>query len=252
MAIPSVIQGTVETENGKVFELDSPKGSAWLESIDSFRYEPTGANKPYTVRHEASGYWYGCRKIAGKVRKKYIGKTSEVNTAKLEAIAAALELPPVSQVNKVVEVEQRVVEVVEDKQVAENRFTALESEVVNLRKALEALQEELLGQSQSSDSEELPKVDSKVAERLQNELSNLKVENEWLKQKLAENRGTVETLKGENEALRTAQPVAEVELPEPAELLNRLKAKRKKSTASLADIEAILEILEESTPDGGD
>ena len=37
-----------------------------------------------------------------------------------------------------------------------------------------------------------------------------------------------------------------LELPEASTLLNRLKAKRKKATASLADIEAILEILEES------
>jgi Skp family chaperone for outer membrane proteins len=37
-----------------------------------------------------------------------------------------------------------------------------------------------------------------------------------------------------------------LELPEASVLLNRLKAKRKKVTASLADIEAILEILEES------
>jgi chromosome segregation ATPase len=41
------------------------------------------------------------------------------------------------------------------------------------------------------------------------------------------------------------QPAAEFDLPEAADLLNRLKAKRKKkATASLADIEAILEILE--------
>jgi hypothetical protein len=48
------------------------------------------------------------------------------------------------------------------------------------------------------------------------------------------------------------QPAAEFDLPEAADLLNRLKAKRKKKvTASLTDIEAILEILEELTPDGG-
>jgi hypothetical protein len=34
------------------------------------------------------------------------------------------------------------------------------------------------------------------------------------------------------------------ELPEAANLLNQLKAKRKKSTASLADIEALLEMIE--------
>jgi succinate dehydrogenase/fumarate reductase flavoprotein subunit len=34
------------------------------------------------------------------------------------------------------------------------------------------------------------------------------------------------------------------ELPEAADLLNRLKAKRKKSTASLADVEALLKMIE--------
>lgn len=56
----------------------------------------------------------------------------------------------------------------------------------------------------------------------------------------------VERLKSEVERLReqaaTASP--KIKLPEAAELLNRLKAKRKKSTASFADIKAILEILE--------
>ncbi|MEG3923038.1 hypothetical protein QUA07_28570 [Microcoleus sp. T3_A4] len=36
----------------------------------------------------------------------------------------------------------------------------------------------------------------------------------------------------------------EIELPEAADLLNRLKAKRKKSAVTLADIEAILEMIE--------
>src|SRR6476469_7372129 len=101
MAIPSVMQGLIETEDGKVFELDSPKGAAWLESIGSFRFEPSGDSKACTVRREPSGYWYGCRKVAGKVRKKYIGKTCEITTARLEEIAEALEVPPVSQVSKV-------------------------------------------------------------------------------------------------------------------------------------------------------
>jgi len=48
-------------------------------------------------------------------------------------------------------------------------------------------------------------------------------------------------LRDEVHRLRSA-----LELPEASVLLNRLKAKRKKATASLADIEAILEIIEES------
>ena len=51
-------------------------------------------------------------------------------------------------------------------------------------------------------------------------------------------------LRDEIHRLRSA-----LELPEASALLNRLKAKRKKATASLADIEAILEILEESWDD---
>ena len=46
MTIPSVIQGLVETEDGKVFELETPRGSAWMESIGSFRFEPSGDSKP--------------------------------------------------------------------------------------------------------------------------------------------------------------------------------------------------------------
>jgi len=179
MTIPSVIQGLVETEDGKAFELETPKGSEWLESIGSFRFEPSGDSKPYTVRKEAGIYWYGCRKIAGKVRKKYIGKSLEVTVAKLEEIAEALEIPSVAQANKVAEVTQAVAqEVVE---VAQDRLTALELQVGNLQKAVEALQEALLGKLESGDSSELPKVDNAVAERLQNDLSNLDAENEKLR-----------------------------------------------------------------------
>jgi chromosome segregation ATPase len=274
MAISSVVQGMIETEDGKVFELDSPKGAVWVEAIGSFRYEPSGDSKAYTVRREPSGYWYGCRKVAGKVRKKYIGKSSEVSVAKLEEIAAALEVSPVPRVNKVAEVTQEVTQVAE---VAQDRLTALELDVANLRKALEALQEKLPGKLEPGDSEELPKVDSKVAEELQNELSNLKTENEVLRQELAGARTDYAKLLESSTAVKASREkeIAEVrsqleqertdreeiesefadlkqksapasELPEAADLYNQLKAKRKKSSASLADVELILEMIEES------
>ena len=137
MAIPSVTQGTIELEDSKVFELDSPKGSAWLESIGSFRFEPSGANKPYTVRKESGkggDYWYGYRKVAGKLHKKYIGKSSEVNTVKLEEIAEALNTPP----------QPRVTDKVTDR-VTTDRLTDLELQVQALRESLEALREALPG-----------------------------------------------------------------------------------------------------------
>jgi len=326
MAIPAVIQGTVEVE-GKVFELDSPKGAAWVEAIGSFRFEPSGDAKPCTVRREPSGYWYGCRKVAGKVRKKYIGKSSEVSTTKLEEIAEALEVPPVPRVNKVTEVAQEVAQDIQVAQrvteVAQDRLTALELEVADLRKALENLLERLPGKSEPGDSEELPKVDNAVAEELQNKLSNLKADNKWLREKLAESQGTVDCLNWGTEALNKQLEVLRVEnqrlqndlgnsraevielrsqleaqktswdelreeledaetirgelrleladreaelaavrselsdlkqksvaaskdLPEAADLLNQLKTRRKKSSTSLADVELILEMIEES------
>jgi chromosome segregation ATPase len=267
MTIPSVMQGLIETEDGKVFELDSPKGSAWLESIGSFRFEPSGNSKPYTVRKESGIYWYGCRKVAGKVRKKYIGKSSEVTLAKLEEIAEALEIPPVQRANKVAEVTEVAGAVAE---VAQDRLTALERQVANLEKVVEALQDALLGKLESGDSLELPKIDDEVAEQLQNELGNLKAENEKLKadyaallessnhitnklqQEAQELRSQLETERADREEIETElaelkqKPATASELPEAADLLNQLKTRRKKSTASLADIETILEMMEES------
>jgi myosin heavy subunit len=303
MAIPSLVQGMIKTEDGKVFELDSPKGSVWLESIGSFRFEPSGDSKPYTVRKEASAYWYGCRKVAGKVRKKYIGKSSSLNVAKLEEIAEALEVPPVAQANKVVErvaekvaevaeevaeaaegvtekVTERVAEVAEGvaekvAEVVEDRLTVLELQVTNLQKAVEALQKALLGKLELGDSLELPKVDNEVAEQLQNELGNLKAENEnlradyaallessthvanKLRQEVQELRSQLATERADQEEIETglcelkqnsvpAATLSEKLTPDAATILSQLRAKRKKSPVSLADIQAILEIMEES------
>jgi LuxR family maltose regulon positive regulatory protein len=267
----------IEIEEGKVFELDSPKGSVWLESLGSFRFEPRGNSKAYTVRKEAGIYWYGCRKVAGKVRKKYIGKSSEVTVAKLEEVAEALEIPSPPRASKVaervVEVTEQVAEVAERVvEVAEDRLTALELQVANLQKAVEALQEALPGKLEAGDSLELPKklpkVDSEVVERLQNELSNLKAENEKLRadydallessthitnklcQEVQALRLQVETERADREEIENElsdlkqKSVAARELPEAADLLNHLKAKRKKAKSDLADMEVILEILE--------
>jgi hypothetical protein len=50
-------------------------------------------------------------------------------------------------------------------------------------------------------------------------------------------------VQAENEELKTSQPATEFEPLEASELLNRLKVKRKKVTASLPDIEALLEMM---------
>jgi len=292
MAIPVVIQSLVhmDVEEGNVcsvFDLDSSEGRVWLECVTSFRFVPRDDSKAYTVRKESGIYWYGCRKVAGKVRKKYLGKSSEVTVGKLEEIAEALEISPVPPVNKVAEAVRQDVQVAQEvtqvAEVTEDRLTALELEVANLRKALEALQEALPGKFETGSSEELPKVDSKVAEELQNELGNLKTENkklradydallesstvvtEKLDQEVQKLRSQIETdkirwdelreelddreetcaeLRSELSKLKQKSVAASKDLPEAADLLNQLKAKRKKSKADLTDLETILEILE--------
>ena len=305
MAIPSVIQGLIETEDGKVFELETPKGSAWLESIGSFRFEPSSDSKPYTVRKESGIYWYGCRKVAGKVRKKYIGKSLEVTVAKLEQIAEALEVPPAPPANQVAEVVQGVTQKVVEgaAEVAQDRLAVLEFQVANLQKAVEILQEALPGKLEPGDSLGLPKADNEVVEQLQNELSNpsnelsnLKAENEklrtdyaallesstavtnklreevrevrsqleaqktsWdeLREELDDREETCAELQKENSGLKKTCSDLWVELkqksattgkdlPEAADLYNQLKTRRKKSSSSLADVELILEMVEEA------
>jgi hypothetical protein len=94
-----------------------------------------------------------------------------------------------------------------------------------------------------SDSPTHSKVDNRVSEprdtaKIQAELESLRANYEAL---LETSARVTAKLRDEVDRLRSA-----LELPEASVLLNKLKAKRKKSTTSLADVDAILEILEES------
>jgi hypothetical protein len=183
MTIPLVVQGLVETEDGVVFGLDTCKGSAWLEVNDSFRYERIGAKKGYTARKETKkggDYWYGYRKVAGKLHKRYIGKTAELSIAKLDEIAEALDIPQQSRV--IDKARETVIHIFDD-----DMLTTLQLKVQLLQKALEA---SLAGRSEKSgmiNSSESSKLNTEVTEsELQTELGNLKAEKESLRQDLAE------------------------------------------------------------------
>jgi hypothetical protein len=95
------------------------------------------------------------------------------------------------------------------------------------------------------DSELSPLMETVRAEnqRLQIELGNSEAKREELNQELASVRSQLETVQAENKELKASRPETEFEPLEASELLNRLKAKRKKATASLADIEALLEMM---------
>jgi hypothetical protein len=94
-----------------------------------------------------------------------------------------------------------------------------------------------------SDTQTDNKVDNIVSEprdtaKIQSELESIRANYDAL---LETSARITTKLRDEVHRLRLA-----LELPEASALLNKLKANRKKATASLADIEAILEILEES------
>jgi chromosome segregation ATPase len=120
-------------------------------------------------------------------------------------------------------------------------------------------------------ADEVAEVADKVADKLHNELCYLRSENESLRQELkATNKQLaewdkeldqlharngdlgleVQMLQSELEAVKSDRPEIQeavptvADFPEPADLLNRLKARRKKSGANLADMEVVLEILE--------
>jgi ABC-type transporter Mla subunit MlaD len=125
-----------------------------------------------------------------------------------------------------------------------------------------------------SDSPELLKPNVEVTDsKLQTELGNLKTENEILKadyakllessthvtnklrQEVQELRSQLETERADREEIKAelselkqnsapAATVSEKLTPDAATILSQLRARRKKSKTDLADLEAILEILE--------
>jgi chromosome segregation ATPase len=65
-----------------------------------------------------------------------------------------------------------------------------------------------------------------------------------LRSQLETERADGEEIERELSDLKQKSAAASRDLPEAADLLNQLKAKRKKSKTDLADLEVILEILE--------
>jgi len=168
--VAAVIQGRLKTECGKVTKIDSYRWYAWLTENQTFRYE-SNDHAPYTARKEKSGYWYGYRKVLGKLHKCYIGKTSDMTAKRLEEIGVTLNTPSQPRQAKVTDKVTTI---------TDTRIDALEAQISELER----------------------------------ELSELR-----------------------------SQQQTQLDLPEPADLLNRLKGNRKKSKADLTDVEALLSYL---------
>jgi chromosome segregation ATPase len=92
----------------------------------------------------------------------------------------------------------------------------------------------------------------RLISRKNQEISDLNAQLVAANQKISERDDEIEQLESElasrsGEISTSPAPIAiSVEFPEPADLLNQLKGKRKKSKAELADVAAILEILQDT------
>jgi chromosome segregation ATPase len=82
-------------------------------------------------------------------------------------------------------------------------------------------------------------------QRLHNDLNSLQAQVAELRLQLQKERAPREEIETKLSNLKQKSATAS-ELPEAADLLNQLKTRPKKFTASLADIEAILEMIKES------
>jgi chromosome segregation ATPase len=80
---------------------------------------------------------------------------------------------------------------------------------------------------------------------LRSQLDQERTDREEVEVQLADREKQVEELRSQLSELKQNLAVAREELPEPANALNRLKAKRKKSKADLGDVMTLWEILEE-------
>ena len=93
--IPSIAGGILipEGDSSIIINEDAQRWLQWLETAKSFRYVPESSDAPFTARKEKSDYWYGYRKVAGKLHKRYIGKPGELTLERLEEVAALLNEP---------------------------------------------------------------------------------------------------------------------------------------------------------------
>lgn len=104
----SVSAGIMELPSGKCFEVGSHEWWDWLSSsqAESFRFECDFGVKGYRARKEeiksrAGSFWYAYKRVEGKLRKRYLGKSEELSLERLESIAYDLAKPTETRQPKV-------------------------------------------------------------------------------------------------------------------------------------------------------
>ena len=202
----AVIHGYLRTECGEVIKVGSSRWFAWLAENQSFRYE-SNDHAPYTVRKEKHGYWKGYKKVAGKVRSRGIGKTCRMTTERLEEIGLMLYTPSLACQAKVI-----------DKVVATIEYAMTAKRLAELGLELNT----------DDDDEQADFIATATDTIADARISALEAQISELERELPELRSQLQK---------------QLDLPEPADLLNRLKATRKRSKVGLADVEALLSYI---------
>jgi hypothetical protein len=96
----TVVAGILELPDGHCFEVGNSEWWEWLNSEEakSFRFECDFGVKSYgarkeTIKSRSGSFWYGYKRIDGKLRKRYLGKSNELTLERLESIAYDLAKP---------------------------------------------------------------------------------------------------------------------------------------------------------------
>jgi hypothetical protein len=90
----SITAGIMELPDGHCFEVGTPEWWEWVSSdkAESFRFECDHGVKGYRARKESiksrsGSFWYAYKRIEGKLRKRYLGKSEELTLERLESAA---------------------------------------------------------------------------------------------------------------------------------------------------------------------
>lgn len=137
--------GYLELHSGNILEVGSDKWFEWLSRNTSFRFVSGFAGEDsFTARkHERDSgeFWYAYRKVAGKLKNAYLGKSNNLTVEKLLTIALKLSQTPKQAANEKQLGNGYANECI-TKQLGtnqENSFTA-SGDVQNLQEQLTALQ----------------------------------------------------------------------------------------------------------------
>ena len=100
----TVMEGLAELLSGKVIEVGSQRWFDWLDFDECRSFRFADGETPYTCRKEKvkgiDGYWYGYRKVEGKLHKRYIGASEALSMSRLIEVGEMLQVATAAKLPK--------------------------------------------------------------------------------------------------------------------------------------------------------